>query len=133
MEWVSDRSSITSKSIHMSQITANDEVSEDEIDENEQEFEAPSISRLDWSSRGGKLRLFCFHCNRPEAHYNTLKHRWYYWTLNGMTFSLIRLLGPFRCRCCGHKRLLSGNKYHPQFIYRGWQAKKANERDKRRY
>ena len=63
-----------------------------------------------------KLRLFCFHCNRMELHFNSLKLRPFYSLLLGATFGLIALYGPFRCRCCGHTRLLRFNRLHPKFI-----------------
>ena len=118
--------------------TLNDDVHEDEefeyVDDEERNGRpAPSISNIGWTAPNGKSRLFCFHCNRPESHFNGLKGRWYFWIVNGMTFGLIRFIGPYRCRCCGNKRYLSFNKYHPKYIYQNMQAKKANRRDKRRY
>ena len=122
----------------MSQISTLSDESFDEFedddgyDELEAEFEE-SEAHERWQSRSGKLRLFCFNCNRMESHYNSMKHRWYFWVLSGMTLGIIGLYGPFRCRCCGNKRLLKSDRYHPKYIYRGRQAKKAIKRDKRRY
>jgi hypothetical protein len=109
----------------------DDEVS---YDDDFDEFpDGSSISRISWMSATGRSRLFCFHCNRPESHYNSLKGRWYYMILKGMTFGLVKFYGPYRCRCCGHRRLFSCNRYHPKFIYRQWQIAKASEKDKKRY
>ena len=71
-------------------------------------------------ARSSKLRLFCFHCNRSEHHYNSLKGRRFYFFLIGMTFGLVRYYGPFRCRCCGHTRLFKYDRMNPRFLFRRW-------------
>lgn len=61
-----------------------------------------------------RKRLHCFNCNRNEGHYLALKSRWFYSYLLGLTFGLISFIGPFRCQCCGEKRLLATNRFHPR-------------------
>jgi hypothetical protein len=72
------------------------------------------------SPRATKLWLFCFHCNRTEQHYNSLKGRRFYFFLMGLTFGLVYFYGPFRCRCCGHTRLFKYNRMNPRFLFRKW-------------
>ena len=66
------------------------------------------------ASNSGKL--YCFSCHRQESHFFALKGRSHYYLMIGMTMGLILLFGPYRCRCCGHKRLCRYNflniRYH---------------------
>jgi hypothetical protein len=67
---------------------------------------------------GSGLRLFCLHCNRTETHVTKYRNRWYYSFVVGMTFGLIYLVGPFRCRCCGHSRLMVSDFLNPRVLRR---------------
>jgi hypothetical protein len=62
-----------------------------------------------------KLRLFCFHCNRPEGHSIPYLGAWFYSYFIGLTFGLIHFIGPFRCQCCGKQRLMFRDWLHPKF------------------
>ena len=61
-----------------------------------------------------RLRLFCFHCNRPEGFYHANRGTWMYSYLIGLTFGLSRWIGPFKCRCCGHRRFFKTDRLHPK-------------------
>ncbi len=63
-----------------------------------------------------KRELFCFHCNRLETHAPAARYGWIYSFLVGLTIGLIKLIGPFYCRCCGHRRYLNSDRLHPKFI-----------------
>ncbi len=79
----------------------------------------------------GKSRsfdLFCFHCNRPEWHVRASVYRWGYLFLVGLTFGLIKYIGPYYCKCCGHPRLMWSNNTNPRF----WLMKFQNYRQTRK-
>ena len=57
--------------------------------------------------------LHCFNCNRSESFFIWSKYRWYHPYLVGFTFGLVFLIGPYRCRCCGHSRMFIWNWMHP--------------------
>lgn len=61
--------------------------------------------------------LYCLRCHRLERHATTFAHTWYYSFLVGLTFGVIWLLGPFRCRCCTSRRWFRFEWMHP---YRWW-------------
>lgn len=67
-------------------------------------------------STGKNRKLYCFSCHRQESHFFAFKGRSHYYLMVGLTFGLIVLFGPYRCRCCGHKRLCRHNvlniRYH---------------------
>jgi hypothetical protein len=60
--------------------------------------------------------LFCLHCNRLENHTVPNRFKWYYSLLVGFTFGAILLVGPFHCRCCGHRRFFVSEEYHPRVL-----------------
>ena len=66
------------------------------------------------------LRLYCFSCHRTENHYNTLKGKSYHYLLIGMTMGLVWLFGAYRCRCCGHRRLVRFNNLNLRYHYHRW-------------
>lgn len=68
------------------------------------EYGIPTIKKASSRSR---RRLFCFDCNRREDHSITTQRRWFYSFLLGLTFGMIYLIGPYRCNCCGAKRLMA--------------------------
>ena len=74
-----------------------------------------AIANSNLSSTGNR-KLYCFSCHRQESHYFALKGKAHYYLMVGMTFGFILLFGPYRCRCCGHKRLCKYNflniRYH---------------------
>lgn len=73
-----------------------------------------------------RLNLYCFHCNRPESHFHTLQGKWYFSYMLGFSFGLLNLTGPFRCVCCGHKRLSRLNHMHPRMIGRSVMGKQTS-------
>ena len=85
-----------------------------------------AIANSSLSSTGNR-KLYCFSCHRQESHYFALKGKAHYYLMAGMTFGLILLFGPYRCRCCGHKRLCKYNflniRYH---IHRRKYTKTSN-------
>lgn len=66
------------------------------------------------------LRLYCFSCHRTENHYNTLRGKSYHYLLIGMTMGLVWLFGAYRCRCCGHRRLVRFNNLNLKYHYHRW-------------
>ncbi len=85
---------------------------EESTDGDEEDFlDEPSRTR----SRK-RRKLFCFNCNRPEGHFYFYQDRWYYSFLVGLTFGLIKILGPFQCQCCGSKRWMIANWLNPGFL-----------------
>jgi hypothetical protein len=86
-------------------------------DEDFPQYQKPSPSRR-------TSGLFCFNCNRDERHVLADHRRWFYSYLVGMTFGLIKIVGPFRCQCCGARRLMSSDKTNLRF----WWRNLSNER-----
>ena len=81
----------------------------------EQEFADDSGRRKSRKRR----KMFCFHCNRPEGHFLSAQHRWYYSFATGMTFGLIKIIGPYQCQCCGAKRLMCANRLNLRYWLQG--------------
>lgn len=81
-----------------------------------------------------RYRLYCFSCNRPEGHFLSHENRWYYSFLIGMTFGLIRLVGPYQCQCCGHHRLMRSNHLNVRYLIKYMESSKTKKksRSKRR-
>ena len=77
-------------------------------------------------SSSKNIRLYCFACHRMEYHYNALKGKAYHYLLVGATFGLAWLFGPFRCRCCGHRRMARFNFLNPRFHYHRWKYSKGS-------
>ncbi len=73
------------------------------------------------ASTGKSRKLYCFSCHRLENHYNALKGKSYHYLLVGITFGLVSLFGPYRCRCCGHRRLCRSNFLNLRYHYHVWQ------------
>ena len=67
-----------------------------------------------------KKKLYCFSCHRMEYHYNALKGTAYHHLLVGFTFGLALIFGPYRCRCCGYRRLCRFDFLNPKFHYHRW-------------
>jgi hypothetical protein len=78
--------------------------------------------------RSKRRQLFCFHCNRAESHAPALRHQWQYSFLIGMTLGLIKFLGPYFCRCCGHRRFIGSDRLNPKY----WLYQRRLRRGKRR-
>ena len=106
-----------------SDTSADNEILEDastESVEDQQDFAQFGISHSAISSApvsdGKNRKLYCFSCHRQESHFFALKGRSHYYLMVGLTFGLIVIFGPYRCRCCGHKRLCRHNflnlRYH---------------------
>jgi hypothetical protein len=75
------------------------------------------------SRRKRRKWMFCFHCNRPEGHFVAFRGSWLYSFVTGMTFGLIKFVGPYKCQCCGKNRLMSSNFLNPK-----WHFKEAKNR-----
>ena len=65
-------------------------------------------------------QIFCFHCNRLESHFHSLKPFQRFPFYVGLSLGLIYLYGPFTCRCCGHRRRFRFDWLHPILIWRRW-------------
>ena len=89
--------------------------SADDLDEDFEDELASEIGRRQSRKRKG---MYCFHCHRQEGHFLASGSRWYYSFLIGMTFGLIRLVGPFQCLCCGAKRLMFADWANLRFLMR---------------
>ena len=61
-----------------------------------------------------RLKLFCFNCNRPESFFHANRGKWLHSYFAGLTFGISRWIGPFKCRCCGHRRYLKTDLLHPK-------------------
>lgn len=84
------------------------------------------------SSRSRRFRLHCFHCNRPEGHFVKYRERTIYSFFVGLTFGLIYFVGPFRCQCCGHSRLLRVDFVHPILWARAFSNRDRNSGRRKR-
>lgn len=62
-----------------------------------------------------RRELFCFHCHRPEMHSRATRFGFVYSFLIGLTLGLIKVIGPYYCRCCGHRRFLGSDRIHPKY------------------
>lgn len=78
-------------------------------------FAEAAQAEVEEARKRKKLRLYCFHCNRPEGHSNPYLGAWFYSYFIGLTFGLLHFFGPFRCQCCGRSRLMFRNWAHPKF------------------
>ena len=89
---------------------ADDEYADDEYADDDQlrdeEFEDSRESSRGSSSRSKKKkrRMFCGGCNRIENHRRSARSSWLNSYVTGLTFGLNRLVGPFKCTCCGSNR-----------------------------
>ena len=85
------------------------------------------------SSNAKNRKLYCFSCHRLEYHYSALKGTSYHYLLIGCTFGLALIFGPYRCRCCGHRRLCRYNflnlRYH---LHRRKYSIKSSSKSSRR-
>ncbi len=104
----------------------------DIVDEYQRGISDGFVSAGNSPNRGSRksLRLYCFSCHRTENHYNTLKGQSYHYLLIGMTMGLVWLFGAYRCRCCGHRRLVRFNNLNLRYHYHRW--KYAGKLDARR-
>lgn len=85
----------------------------------------------DWN-RSKRRELFCFHCNRFESHAPALRYRWQYSFLIGLTLGLIKLLGPYFCRCCGHRRFIGSDRINPKYLLYQMRMRKHSARRRSR-
>ena len=100
-----------------------DELEDEEYDEDELYYDDDDDEEKEESSGSRKkkrraIRLTCFYCNRKEGFYSAYRHYWLYSYFEGFTFGLINLFGPFRCRCCGRKRVIRSDAFHPRVWFR---------------
>lgn len=82
-----------------------------------------SGSNYETSPTGRKFRkrMFCFECNREENHNVTGYGRVSFSFLVGFTFGLVYLIGPYRCQCCGSRRLGRFDILNTRYWYRSIQ------------
>jgi hypothetical protein len=83
-------------------------------------------------NRSKRRDLFCFHCNRMESHAPALRYRWQYSFLIGMTLGLIKLLGPYFCRCCGHRRFIGSDRFNPKYLLYQMRLRRHSKRRRSR-
>lgn len=85
-----------------------DDESYEEDDYQDEDFEddQQSAVRSNSSSRKKKRRMFCRGCNRMESHRRANKKSWLNSYVTGLCFGLNRVMGPFKCTCCGTNRWL---------------------------
>ena len=91
----------------------------DHDDEFEDELDAEFSSKSGVNRNRKRRKLHCFGCNRQEGHYLSQQGRWFYSYMIGLTFGLMRLIGPFRCQCCGSQRLMWTDKANLRYLFRG--------------
>lgn len=97
----------------------------DQVIENEEEsYLDPSRHDLsgnirdssgDDDRRRKRRELFCFHCHRMETHLLAPRFGVIYSFLIGLTLGLVKLIGPYYCRCCSHGRFLGWDQVHPKY------------------
>ncbi|MEM7456314.1 MAG: hypothetical protein AAF456_18345 [Planctomycetota bacterium] len=104
---------------------------EDEYVYEDEEEEEDDDEELDDKQAKTRRRLFCFSCNRTEAHYQSYRRRWYYSFVVGMTFGLMHGVGPFRCKCCGNSRLMISDGLNPRYWFRSSRPKSSRSKSRR--
>jgi hypothetical protein len=92
------------------------------IEASEGDYTDPSRQDLGdrWNSdddrnKTKRRELFCFHCNRLEAHSPATRFGAFHSFLIGLTLGLVKIIGPYYCRCCGHRRFLGSDRIHPKY------------------
>jgi hypothetical protein len=104
----------------MSQTESNPSEDDQEVVEYQRGI-SDGVNESGGSGGSGKnLRMYCFACHRAEYHYNALKGTAYHHLLIGLTFGMAVLFGPYRCRCCGYRRLCRYNFLNPKYHYHQW-------------
>lgn len=88
----------------------DDEYDDDEYDDDDENVEDEPKKK----KKRRRVKLHCFNCNRPEGFYTANKGRWFHSYFLGLTFGFGKLIGPFKCQCCGHNRLLRWDFIHPR-------------------
>ncbi len=93
----------------------NEVVEEHDFDHDDDEAEG--------TADGNKIKrrfyqLHCFHCNRKETFYNAYRGYWIHSFFLGFTFGLANIIGPFKCKCCGHRRLMQADFLNPKMWFR---------------
>lgn len=95
------------------------ELDDEEVEEHDVEYEDDQAE----GTAGGKKRkrrfyqLHCFHCNRKETFYNAYRGYWIHSFFLGFTFGLANIIGPFKCKCCGHRRLMQADFLNPRIWF----------------
>lgn len=82
--------------------------------------------------RSKKQKIFCFNCNRQEFHIMAFKGTWLHSFLLGMSFGLIRFVGPYRCTCCGKKRAMYADFCSVSYHLRMWNQRRLSSTTRRR-
>lgn len=108
-----------------------DEDFEDDDFDDEYEDEAGSSSSKKKKKSRRRIKMHCFNCNRQEGHYLAHRGQWFFSYFQGLTFGIANLIGPFKCQCCGHNRLMCADIINPRkwFLPKG---KKAATRKSKR-
>ena len=96
----------------------NDQYEHDDGYDYDDEYEDDEYELKERSRSTRKIiQLYCFACNRIERHSRSAGRRWLYSYLLGLTVGLIFLVGPYRCHCCGAKRLMCTNVLNPRYWF----------------
>jgi hypothetical protein len=76
--------------------------------------------------RAKKRRIYCFNCNRQEFHFMAYKGTWLDAFFKGLTFGLSRIVGPYRCTCCGRKRAMYADYCSLSYYWRKWNERRLS-------
>ncbi len=82
--------------------------------------------------RSKKRKIYCFNCNRQEFHIMAYKGTWLHSFLVGMTFGATRVLGPYRCTCCGRKRAMFADYCSLSYHWRMYTERRLSKTGRRR-
>lgn len=93
-------------------------LTDDSASDLDEDFEDELASEIGARHARKRKGMHCFHCHRHEGHFLASASRWYYSYLVGLTFGLIRLVGPFQCQCCGAKRLMFADWANLRYLMR---------------
>ena len=74
-----------------------------------------------------RIGIFCFNCNRREGHFLYRQNSWYYSYLIGLTFGLIKIIGPYQCQCCGARRFMCADWLHSRYLRKKQDDRKRME------
>ena len=106
----------------LTKIGTDDDGFVDPIEEELPEFGArPSRKRVG---------IFCFNCNRPDGHFLPRQHRWYYSYLVGLTFGLVKIVGPYQCQCCGARRFMCSDWISLRYLLRRLRDRRVSKSKK---
>lgn len=111
---------------------AIEEEFEDEDFEDEDFIDPEEYDEFGYRTHPSRKRIgiFCFNCNRREGQFLFRQNRWYYSYLIGLTFGLIKIVGPYQCQCCGARRLMCSDWISLQYLLRRYRDRKVSRSKK---